>query len=148
MKTKANIVIVAMLLLLASSCAQESKKKDRSEATDMFRRITALTRNYTSRLSEATDSASWAEVCKEFEDSLDKINFSYPPDTDLLMTEGQNDTIHEAMLAYIDMREKIIHDILRPALPVDSLQIDSLEYDAGGSEVASIPEDASHNPGN
>lgn len=148
MKTKANIVFVSMILLLASSCVQESKKKDRSEATDMFRRITSLTKNYTSRLSEVTDSASWAEICKEFEDSLDKINFSYLPDTDLLLTEGQNDTIHEAMLAYIDMREKVIHAILRPVLPVDSLQIDSIGYEAAGSEVAATPADASHNPGN
>lgn len=143
-----NILIICLLSLLCSyGCTQEKKHKDRSEATDMFNRICKLTEEYTGKLSAVSDSSSWANACTEYEDKLDKISFSYPPDTDLLLTEGQNDTIHSLMLEYIKARDKKIQDLLHPEVELDSLVItDSammLERESGVNG-----EDASRNPGN
>lgn len=119
-----NIFAISLLALLcASGCTHEKKHVDRSEAIDMFNRICKLTKAYTLKLSEASDSISWASACTEYEEKLDKISFCYPPDTDLLLTEGQNDTIHALMLEYIKARDGKIHDILYPKVEVDSLLV-------------------------
>ena len=121
MKKNLSIVILAMAAICMAGCSQEHKKKDRSQADEMYKRICRLTQDYTDRLENAPDSADWASVCSEFEDKLDKITFSYPPDTDLLMTEGQNDTIHMLMQEYVRIREDRIHGLLHPQVETDSL---------------------------
>lgn len=94
---------------------------DRSNASEMFERICKLAKDYTDKVEEAQDSAAWAMACIDFEDKLDKISFSYPPDTDLLLTEGQNDTIHSLMQEYVKSRDGRIHEILHPIVQMDSL---------------------------
>ncbi|MDE7345297.1 MAG: hypothetical protein K2N48_00975 [Muribaculaceae bacterium] len=115
--------ILAAGFICLSGCTQEKKSKDRGNATDMFERICKLTKEYTEKVEQAEDSASWAAACIDFEDRLDKISFSYPPDTDLLLTEGQNDTIHDLMQEYVKSRDGRIHEILRPVVELDSLTV-------------------------
>lgn len=112
---------MAATLIAGTGCTQEKNKTDRSQADDMFRRICKLTEEYTDKLEEVPDSADWAAVCTEFEEKLDKISFSYPPDTDLLLTEGQNDTIHVLLQEYVKARGERIYGILHPEPAMDSL---------------------------
>lgn len=127
MKNPVFAIMAAVSVFLAG-CAKENSKQDRSDATDMFGRICRLTKEYTEKLEAAPDSADWAAVCSEYEEKLDKISFSYAPDTDLLLTEGQNDTIHFLMQEYVRIRDQRIHGLLHPEPEVDSLaSADSLE---------------------
>ena len=138
MKTNVLFTVVGFVLLFFTACSREKSTKDRSQADEMFARICRLTEEYTQRLEAAPDSADWASICSEFEEKLDKISFSYPPDTDLLLTEGQNDTIHSLMQDFVKVRDGRIHELLHPVVEVDSLSIsDSLSL-----------QDASHNPDN
>ena len=125
-----KILIIAMMAagcIYLSGCRQEKKDMDRSKASEMFERICKLTRDYTGKVEQAQDSAAWAAACIDFEEKLDKISFSYPPDTDLLLTEGQNDTIHSLMQEYVKSRDVRIHEIMRSVLEIDSLaDMDSL----------------------
>ncbi len=121
MKKLPVIALISMFLVCFWGCKPEKNIKDRSEATEMFGKICKLTKEYTDRLTDSPDSAAWALLCNEFEEKLDKISFSYPPDTDLLLTEGQNDTIHSLMLEYIQARDGRIHDILYPVVELDSI---------------------------
>lgn len=120
-----NVVmaVAGAFLLCLSACSREKSAKDRSQADEMFSRICSLTKEYSERLEAAPDSADWASMCSEFEEKLDKISFSYPPDTDLLLTEGQNDTIHSLMQDYVKVRESRIHEILHPVVLLYSLSI-------------------------
>lgn len=123
MRKTVNIIAMFVVALAVVGCAQEKKKKDRSGADEMFRRIASLTSNFTTKVAEAADSAAWSELCTQFEDSLDRINFAYPPDTDLLLTEGQNDTIHALMQEYIKERDSRINAILHPVVETDSVMV-------------------------
>lgn len=137
MKVLIKTLAVA-LCVCASGCKQEKQVIDRSLADEMFHRICRLTEEYTDRLESAPDSADWAELTVEFEDRLDKISFSYPPDTDLLLTEGQNDTIHHLMQEYVKMREERIYGLLHPEPELDSLaEADSVSADESPSDVTS-----------
>lgn len=121
MKKLFVIAFISISLGCFWGCKPEKNIKDRSEATEMFGKMCKLTKEYTERLTDAPDSAAWALLCSEYEEKLDKISFGYPPDTDLLLTEGQNDTIHSLMLDYIKARDGRIHDILYPVVELDSL---------------------------
>ncbi len=113
---------VIMLALLGgfAACRKESKVKDRGAAHDMFEHIVGLTESYITKVNAAKDSAAWAAVCTEFEDSLDRVVFTYPADTDLLLSEGQNDTIVSLMQTYVKTRDRRIRSILHPVVPADT----------------------------
>lgn len=128
MKRTAFIWLLSLGAICCIGCSQEKNDKDRSLAYDMFTRICNLTKESTILLSKVNDSVAWATACSDFEEKLDKISFSYPPDTDLLLTEGQNDTINTLLQEYIHMRDKRIHDILYPQIVVDTIvSLDSLK---------------------
>lgn len=111
-----------MLAMLGgfAACRKESKVKDRGAAHDMFEHIVGLTESYITKVNAAKDSAAWAAVCTEFEDSLDRVVFTYPADTDLLLSEGQNDTIVSLMQTYVKTRDRRIRSILHPVEPADT----------------------------
>lgn len=109
------------------SCKSETNVKDRTEAHELFESIVSLTNRYSAMVTAAKDSAEWEKLCTAFEDSLDKINFKFPPDTDLLLSEGQNDTIMTAMKTYIEARDARINEIIHPSFPTDTLMNDSLD---------------------
>ncbi|MDE6650686.1 MAG: hypothetical protein K2K45_12230 [Muribaculaceae bacterium] len=143
-KTGYEVWLIAAAVL--AGCTSEKQMKDRSDADDMFRRISALVENYTDKVSAAGDSAAWVQACVEFEDSLDRISFSYPPDTDMLLTEGQNDTVFALMQEYIKARDTRIGEILHPVVESDSIADSLALEDVGLTEVS--PADASRSPGN
>ncbi len=115
----------------------------------MYERICKLTEEYTEKVADSPDSASWAAICAEFEDKLDKVNFNYPPDTDLLLTEGQNDTIYTLMLAFLEAKDGRIHRILHPVIVSDSIaSADSIMALEAEAERELSQEGASRNLGN
>ena len=147
MKNTIFIAVISIASLCIVGCSKEKKYVDRSDAKKMFERICKLTSDYTEILANSADSSGWAKAASEYEEKLDKINFSFPPDTDLLLTEGQNDTIHSLMLAYIKARDERIHEILYPVVEVDSLgDGDSIIVSETAASVSQ--EDASRSPGN
>lgn len=112
--------------IATAGCSGKKQTEERSSADSLFKAVTALTGEYTVKITEATDSAEWATIAKEYEDSLEKINFSLPADTDLELTEGQNDTIYQLTEAYIAARDARITAIMHPKAPVDSLPNEEL----------------------
>ncbi|MDE6019132.1 MAG: hypothetical protein K2G85_10005 [Muribaculaceae bacterium] len=140
------VVICIIFAMVIAGCASEKKKKDRREADDMFRKISAFVSEYIEKVGASPDSASWATACSDFEEGLDKITFSYSPDTDILLTEGQNDTINALIEEYIKARDSRIHEIMHPIVLADSIS-DSLNL-TEAEQIDINQADASHNPGN
>ena len=122
---KNYLISATSAICMLSACGSDKPARDRSDAISLFKEVTSLTESYTGKIKVAPDSASWAAVSTEFEDSLDKVNFRFPPDTDLLLTEGQNDTIAQLIVRYIKARDRRIHDIIHP-LPPDTVAADTV----------------------
>lgn len=116
-----NFTLAAVLACSAIACTPEKKEKDRSASQDMFDHITSLTKSYIHKIEAAEDSAAWVRVNLEFEDSLQKVNFSYPADTDLLLSEDQNDSIVRLTRDYVKARDSRIRDIIHPIMPADTI---------------------------
>lgn len=121
MKSKVLTAILVAVCLLGAGCRRESEDRDRTQAEEMYARICELTKEYTAKLQTAPDTTDWVATCNEYEEKLDKISFSYPPDTDILLTEGQNDTIYILMQEFAKERGRRIHGFRYEELETDSV---------------------------
>ncbi len=130
MRSLFYIALGAVVASCVASCESGGKDKDREEANELYEAMKSLTITYIAEVSAAPDSATWARLCSEYEDSLVKVNFSFSPDTDLLMSEDQNDTITLLMDNYVKTRQEKMQSILHPAAPVDSIAADSIAPDS------------------
>lgn len=138
MRSLFYFVIGGVVALCVAGCGSDGKAKDREEANGLYEAIKSLTITYIAEMSAAPDSATWARLCSEYEDSLVKVNYSFPPDTDYLMSEDQNDTITILMENYVKTRQEKIQSILYPLSPTDSIAADSIARDSI-SAMRSIP---------
>ncbi len=116
-------LVCAATLACVAACNGSKEREDRTEAQRMFSKIVSLTETYTHRISVAPDSVAWVKTSMQFEDSLEKINFSFSADTDLLLSEGQNDTISRLINAYVKARNERIRVLLHPIQSSDSIVI-------------------------
>lgn len=64
------------------------------DATILYNKTLQLISQYSDSLSNAPDSMVIMEVMTHFNEKLDSLNFSVPPDTDLKISEGENDTLY------------------------------------------------------
>ena len=130
MKTSAITAIIAAVSVFGSACGREKGVDDRTQAEEMYARICELTRAYTEKLHTAPDTTDWAALCGEYEEKLDKISLSYPPDTDILLTEGQNDTIYSLMQDYSKARSRRVYGLRFPEDEPDTTAVsDSVAAD-------------------
>ncbi|MDE7160846.1 MAG: hypothetical protein K2O24_08410 [Muribaculaceae bacterium] len=101
------------LPLLLCACAEQQQDSLQPEARELFRESAAHIRAYTDSMSRAKDSVSWATLDRRFEERITRLNFKYPPDTDLHLSQGENDTLYILTLRYIkarsDARERILN---------------------------------------
>lgn len=126
MKTPGVILLLSAFLAAMGGCGRADKEKDRTAASSLFMHTVKLADRYAVKIGNAPDSARLAELSREFEDSLEHLNFSYPPDTDLLLTEGQNDTIYRCVQKIVEARKRRLGQLQPHPEPLDSLPNDSV----------------------
>ncbi|MBD5289094.1 MAG: hypothetical protein HDS26_00220 [Bacteroides sp.] len=115
MKSRRNVFIyfVAFTLLgcYMSGCRNESEKNRTGEARALFEASAAMIRSYTDSLRVAKDSASVQELTDHFENAIAKLNFSYPPDTDVALSEYENDTLAMLIDRYLEARQSRLKEL-------------------------------------
>lgn len=90
------LFVSAQLAMVA--CRSKPVVDTRDESERLFRASMTLASAYTDSITAATDSAGAQELYRRFSAKMDSLNFSVPADTDLLLTEGENDTLVNLIL--------------------------------------------------
>lgn len=62
-------------------------------AEQLFIKSVKLITAYTDSIGNTTDSTAFNRMRNEFDEKLAKVNFQFPPDTDLSLTEEENDSL-------------------------------------------------------
>lgn len=75
-------------------------------AAQLFAKSKALIELYTDSVKNVADSASFLRMINAFDNKLSKVNFQFPPDTDLDLTFEENDTIIRMLDKYVEIVEK------------------------------------------
>lgn len=86
--------VMSLLLLVAlPSCGGGSDDETGDDSDRLYHETVRLAHIYADSIRNAPDSAAAMGAFAHFQEKLDTLNFSVKADTDLLLTEGENDTI-------------------------------------------------------
>lgn len=113
----------AGIILLAGGCSERNSERH-DDSDRLYQGTLELAREYADSISFATDSASLERAFERFNLLLDSLNFTVEPDTDLMLSEGENDTVTRTVLSLRDLYETRKKEIERGA--TDSLN-DSIQ---------------------
>lgn len=110
MKTSFKIIPLSFLTAtLISGCSHKTENYNEVAARQLFDKSVKLIELYTDSVRISTDSVMLKRLSAEFSDRMSKINFQFPADTDLHLSEQENDSIIKAMdklVAEVKKREK------------------------------------------
>lgn len=88
---------LVMTSLLFFSCHKKEETDNNVEAEILFENSIELIKDYTYQIKNASDSAQIDSLSKTLEKKITEINFSVPPQTDLKLSEEENDSIFKLM---------------------------------------------------
>lgn len=91
-----------------SSCSENNEDSQREAARNLYEKSVKLGRLYCDSMSHAKDSAEVVRLDAAYEAALTKLNFDFPAETDLGISEGENDTLHIYSARYIHLRDSIL----------------------------------------
>lgn len=103
-KTSFTFLLSICLFILSnimSGCSREKKQDTHIVASQLFHESMTLLKEYTDSLKIARDSAHVELLDRAFDSKINALNFDYLPETDLYLTEEENDSL-------IKMAEQLI----------------------------------------
>lgn len=119
-------ISVPLSLLLFSGCQKPVDNTRRLNAADLYQKSVMLIKLYSDSFSNASDSATLLELNDRFSSALTSLNFKYPSETCLEISEGENDTLTNLTEKIISIRDSLLYLYAHPIVP-DSLSTDSLQ---------------------
>ena len=126
MRKTAYGLIGLMALALTAGCgggrSEEEEGSRPDDARHLYESIMKLTKIYSDSIRMAPDSATVVGAFERFNARLDTINFSVAPDTDLLLTEGENDTLYNNLIALRQIYDRKLAELgMAPRIVTDEL---------------------------
>lgn len=112
-------------LAFVSSCS-EHRQDDRSQPDELFARTVEIVKKYTDSLRSVPDTAAIARLTDSYEAAVTKLNLSYPPETDMRMTEGQQDSIWRYTRKFLEVKRSRIRHLLKHN--TDSVTTDTVNH--------------------
>ena len=135
---KASVLCISLCTLF--SCRNNDNKNDHIMAEQLFLKSTRLIEVYTDSIRDVQDSMSFHRMRNEFDDKLAKINFQFPPDTDLKLTQEENDSLIRMLQKLIKVtKEK--EKFLLHGDSISTIMPDSNSFNISGTQSA-IPKPA------
>ncbi len=111
-----------MIIMMCISCVRNYEPISHEDAGKMFEKSINLLVLYTDSISKATDSTQVEGLINAYEYKINAINFEFPPDTDLRLTEEENDSLIKMIDRLVAARkERLKHFALPLAINTDSV---------------------------
>ena len=111
------------LLLIVGGCNNSKTIDNKSESDKMFIELKELLILYSDSLKNASDSASITNIVDRYESELTKTISKYPAESDLLLTQGQQDTIASLTENFVAIKRLKYSNLLQGN---DSIATDSI----------------------
>ena len=111
------------LLLIVGGCNNSKTIDNKSESDKMFIELKELLLLYSDSLKNAADSASITNIVDRYESELTKTIYKYPAESDLLLTQGQQDTIASLTENFVAIKRLKYSNLLQNN---DSIATDSI----------------------
>lgn len=118
--TREIIPAILILCAAAASCTHDNTSQRDPYAIRLYEQSRQLLLQYTDSFQSARDTAAIARIEKSYHDKLLKINFSVPPDTDIRMSEGENDTLYMLTKKMLVVKEKRLKKLTTSADTIET----------------------------
>ena len=99
------IVIIACEVIF-TCCMNNERKDSKGEEDRLYAETLALIRQYSDSLEVSKDTAAIKNLMIHFQDRLDRLNNKVAPETDMRMSEGQNDTLAQMLIDLLRLRDE------------------------------------------
>ena len=127
MKSITKIFVPALIIfMIFVGCHGQQEIRDNSDINKLFNGMCRITSSYMDSMNNAKDSALLIGLMERYEASITELNFSVVADTDLHLSEGQNDTIYQMLDSIRRLFDIRMDSFLHGKNRVDSIPIDSL----------------------
>lgn len=124
-KVKNNILLlpIAILMVLTYGCSKSNEQSSSDDASRMYNELKKLVISSTDSLKSASDSTSVATAVENYEKLLTKIIMHYPAQTDMRLSQGQQDTLAQLTEKFVSLHREKNH---RLTLSTDTLPSDTI----------------------
>ena len=85
--------LFGLIGLIMISCSAAHKNENERKAKDLFEQSANLILEFREKIVLSTDSIVLDSIYEDFDKRLTDINFSFPPLTDIQLTEQENDSL-------------------------------------------------------
>lgn len=116
------ICIFLSLELIFSSCASKNNSDDHDMAYHLFLKSVRMIDVYIDSIIQAPDSSALQQIFSNFNTKITTLNYEFPSDTDLELTEEENDSLIR-MHKRLVMARMHMDSVLNKALTFDSITI-------------------------
>ena len=129
MKLKTITGLVACIMTLSAGCTPKPDMSGRENARLLYDASVKLIHVYLASIANTPDSAAVATINNNFVEAVAKLNFKYPANTDLHMTEMENEILAKMTARFAGLSAKRLKDLKgHPnGMQADSLRNDSLK---------------------
>lgn len=119
MKTKMIGVLSGVTIFALASCGNKETEVGQKDTSVLFTETLRLSESYKREMARANDTLCLDSLIQELGMKLDSLNFAIEADTDLALTEGENDTISVTLLTMREFYEKRKRELTQ--MPKDSI---------------------------
>lgn len=118
--------VLTFLLLIIGSCSNPKTIDNKSESDKMFIELKELLLIYSDSLKNVSDSASITNIVNHYESELTKTIYKYPAESDMQLTQGQQDTIASLTENFVSLKRMKYAKLLQnnDSIAKDSLTIE------------------------
>ena len=107
MKLKVSgVLIFSLAILMGQSCAKPAAEAAPDDSDALYNGTLQLAQAYKDSILNAPDSLAARNAFNRFGELMDTLNFSVAPNTDLLLTEAENDTLCREILSVKEILDR------------------------------------------
>ena len=120
------LACLTYMLLIVGGCSNPKTIDNKSESDKMFIELKELLLLYSDSLKNASDSASITNIVDRYESELTKTIYKYPAESDLQLTQGQQDTIASLTDNFVAIKRLKYSNLLHgnDSIATDSITIE------------------------
>lgn len=100
-----KLIVFIVGIILFTGCSETEKNSlDRQKASELYSKLYSLASSYIDSMNHISDSLSLVRITNGYETKLTEIIFSYPPNTDHNMTNGEQDTLSQLTQEFVKIK--------------------------------------------
>lgn len=120
-KISCLILLSGVAVCVFCSCSRGSEEELPDDTDRLYRETLDLASSYSDSLRVATDSTEATRLFEKFMGLLDSVNNTVAPNTDLLFTEDENDTLCLKILGVKDTYSNQLKKLHKGEAPEDTI---------------------------